>query len=52
MTISKRTSPGWITVENKDTHNCDVCKQELWEAPHGGIYCDTQACGNIKQASL
>lgn len=40
-TISLRVPGGWrYHVPNKDRHTCDLDGARLWEAPHGGIYCN------------
>ena len=42
MKISKRTQTGWsYDHDNESKTNCDDCKAKLYEAPHGGTYCDT-----------
>lgn len=40
-TISLRTPNGWRDhVPNESGTHCDLDGAELWQAPHGGIYCN------------
>lgn len=43
--ISRRYENSWIKQPNIDEFYCDICKHQLFQAPHGGIYCDTHECG-------
>jgi len=39
--ITLRTAKGWSKpVENKQRTICDLDGARLFQAPHGGIYCD------------
>lgn len=50
--ISLRTKTGWLDkVDNDSKTNCDHCRAELWQAPHGGLYCD-RVHEEPKEASL
>lgn len=50
MIIAKRTSTGWVNVNNKQKNICDRCSNKLWIAPNGKIYCDKEKCGNYNCA--
>lgn len=39
--IFRRTRTGWTgKIENKGKDTCDDCGARLFQAPHGGVYCD------------
>ena len=52
MKISMRTAKGWSEkVENRSDTNCDRCGAKLFQAPHGGIYCDAIHTPTIKESA-
>lgn len=49
MKISRRIGIQWEKQENKDKKYCDECKKQPWQAPHNGLYCNTDDCGRDYQ---
>lgn len=40
MIINLRLKNGWEKTKQYGGQFCDKCKASLYEAPHGGLYCD------------
>lgn len=43
MKIAFRLPAGWSPyIKIKKTDKCPVCQAKLWQAPHGGVYCNEE----------
>lgn len=45
--INRRAGTGWLEAKtpNIDPDYCDICHKQLWIAPDGTLYCNTEDCG-------